>query len=218
MSRKKQYVVLGLGNFGTSVALSLQRLGCEVIAVDEDMEKVEQIAESVSYAMKANINDPDLLKSLEVENLDGIIIAISENMETNIMAALLAKEAGASYVLAKARDEMHGTILKKLGVDAIVYPEWEMGARVAKNLVSTNFADWITLSPEYSMIEMSIPKKWAGQTLTELDVRKEYGVSVVGYMDGDEVEINPNPNVPLKENIILILVGKNKDLQLLRSI
>ena len=129
---KKQYAVLGLGNFGVSVALSLQQLGCEVIAVDEDMEKVQEISDHVSYAMRADIGEPSLMKSLGARNLDGLIVAISENMEANIMATLLAKEEGVPYVLAKAQHEHHAAILRKIGADAVVHPEWEMGSRVAK--------------------------------------------------------------------------------------
>ena len=122
---KKQYAVLGLGNFGVSVALSLQQLGCEVIAVDEDMEKVQEISDHVSYAMRADIGEPSLMKSLGARNLDGLIVAISENMEANIMATLLAKEEGVPYVLAKAQHEHHAAILRKIGADAVVHPEWE---------------------------------------------------------------------------------------------
>lgn len=210
---KKQYAVLGLGNFGTSVAMALQGLGCEVVVVDDDMEKVQQISDHVSYAMRADITDPALFQTMGARNLDGLIVAISENMEASIMASLLAKEAGVPYVLAKAQNEIHAVILKKIGADAIVYPEREMGARVAKNLVSTDFADWITLSTDYSMVEVQIPHRWVGKTMKELDIRKTHGVNVVGFMDGEDIEINPDPTVPLKENIILILIGKNQDLQ-----
>ncbi len=210
---KKQYAVFGLGNFGTSVALTLQNLGCEVVAVDSSMEKVQQIADSVSYAMRAEINDPSLVRSLGARNLDGIIVAISENMEASIMATLLAKEVGVPYVLAKAQNDLHATILKKIGADAIVYPEREMGERIAKNLVSTDFADWISLSPDYSMMEVEIPEKWVGKTLRELDVRQLHGVNVVGYMEGDKVEINPDPSEALRGEMIMILIGTNQALQ-----
>lgn len=210
---KKQYAVFGLGNFGTSVALTLQGLGCEVVAVDSSMEKVQAIADSVSYAMKAEIADPALVRSLGARNLDGVIVAISEDLQASIMATLLAKEVGVPYVLAKAQNELHATILKKIGADAITYPEREMGERVAKRLVSTDFADWIALSPDYSMVEVKIPDAWVGKTLRELDVRHTHDVSVVGYMVGDKVEVNPSSSEPLKENVILILIGTNQSLQ-----
>lgn len=214
---KKQYAVLGLGNFGTSVALTLQNLGCDVIAADNNMERVQKIADMVSYAVKGDIDEAEFIRTLGVRNMDGVIIAVSENRESSIMATLLVKEEGAPYILAKANDKRHAAILMKIGADAIVYPEREMGARVAKNLVSTEFADWITLSPDYSMIETEIPKKWVGKTLRQLEVRKQHEVSVVGYIDEGGVELNPDPDETLKDDIILILVGSNLALQKLQK-
>ncbi|MCB6414317.1 TrkA family potassium uptake protein [Faecalimonas umbilicata] len=206
---KKQFAVFGLGNFGISVAITLQNLGCEVVVADGSMERIQEIADSVSYAVKGDITDPELMHSIGTRNLDGAIIAISENMEASIMATMLAKEEGVPYVLAKAQNEIHATILRKIGADAIVYPEREMGARVAKNLVSADFADWITLSPECSVVETAVPKKWIGRTLRELDVRKRHDVSVVGYTLQGKTEVNPDPDMPLQEEMILILIGTN---------
>ncbi|MEI3218649.1 MAG: TrkA family potassium uptake protein [Lachnoclostridium sp.] len=209
---KKQYAVLGLGNFGTSVAVTLQNLGCEVVVADGSMERIQNIADSVSYAVKGDITDKELIRSIGARNLDGAIVAISENMEASIMATMLVKEEGVPYVLAKAQNDIHAEILRKIGADAIVYPEREMGAKVAKNLVSADFADWITLSPECSVVEIAIPKKWVGKTLKELDVRKRHDVSVVGYTRQGKTEVNPDPNMPLQEDMILILIGTNRAL------
>ena len=119
---KKQYAVLGLGNFGTSVALTLQNLGCDVIAADNNMERVQKIADMVSYAVKGDIDEAEFIRTLGVRNMDGVIIAVSENRESSIMATLLVKEEGAPYILAKANDKRHAAILMKIGADAIVYP------------------------------------------------------------------------------------------------
>lgn len=210
---KKQYAVFGLGNFGTGIALTLQSLGCEVVVVDSSLEKINAIADSVSYAMKAEISDPALVHSLGARNLDGIIVAISENMEASIMATLLAKEVGVPYVLAKAGNEAHEIILKKIGADTVIHPEREMGERIAKKLVSSDFADWISLSPDYSMMEVGVPAEWAGKTLKDIDMRRRMGLNVVGYMKGKKMEINPDPDEPLKDEGILIMIGKNKALQ-----
>lgn len=210
---KKQYAVFGLGSFGESVALTLQRLGCEVVAVDNDMERVEEIANSVSYAMKADMEDPDMIRSLGTRNLDGVVIAVADNMEASVMATLVAKEIGVPYVLAKAKNELHAQILKKIGADAVIFPEQEMGKRIARNLVSESFADWIALSSEYSIMEIPAPKKWIGKSLTELDVRRLYDVNVVGIKEMEDVQVNPDPEKPLKEGTVLILVGANTALE-----
>lgn len=116
---RKQYAVFGLGNFGKHLALGLENLGCEVIVVDNSMEKIQEIADKVSYAMCANIEDPEVIKSLGARNLDGAVIAISENFGTSIMATIMAKEIGIPYVLAKAQSSLHATVLKKVGADAV---------------------------------------------------------------------------------------------------
>lgn len=214
---KKQYAVFGLGNFGKSVALTLQNMGCDVIVVDSSMEKVQAIADHVSYAMRADIEDPELVRSMGARNLDGLIVAVSENLEAAIMATLVAKEVGVPYILAKVQNDLHATILKRIGADAIVCPERDMGSRVAKNLVSTDFSDWIELSPEYSMTEVSVPERWIGKTLVQLDMRKTHGVNVVGILLDGTVEVNPDPNRPLTEKMILILIGTNHALKEFRK-
>ena len=211
----KQFVVLGLGSFGASVAVTLQKLGCEVVAVDQDMELVTDIAEKVTYAMQADIENPKLLESLGSRNFDGMVVASSENLEGSILATLAAKEMGIPYILCKAHNERHAQVLRKIGADAVVFPEEEMGRKIAKNLVSANLADWIELSPDYSIVETAIPKRWIGKTLKELDVRRTYEVNVVGIREEEEgrVEITPNPEMPLKEGMILMLIGANEALE-----
>lgn len=210
---KKQYAVFGLGGFGENVAVELQKLGCEVIAIDADMERVEAIADQVSLAMKADIEDEEFIRSLGARNLDGVVIAASDNMEASIMAALMCKEIGVPYVMAKAKNELHATVLKKIGADSVIFPEKEMGKRVARSLMSTNFTDWIALSPDYSLVETVLPEKWVGKTLLELDVRKNYDVIVVGIKDGDKVEVSPDPKEQLQEEDVLILIGSNESLE-----
>ena len=211
----KQFVVLGLGSFGASVAVTLQKLGCYVVAVDQDMELVSDIAEKVTYAMQADIENPKLLESLGSRNFDGMVVASSENLEGSILATLAAKEIGIPYILCKAHNERHARVLRKIGADAVVFPEEEMGRKIAKNLVSANLADWIELSPDYSIVETAIPKRWVGKTLKELDVRRNYEVNVVGIKEEEEgrVEITPNPDMPLREGMILMLIGANEALE-----
>lgn len=210
---KKQFAVLGLGSFGVSVAVTLQRLGCDVVAIDHDMERIDDIADKVTYAMQGDISDEDLLHSLGTKNFDGIVVASSENLEGSIMATLEAKEMGIPYILCKAHDERHAQVLRKIGADAVVFPEEEMGRKIAKNLMSANLADWIELSPDYSIVETAPPARWVGKTLKELDVRRTYEVNVVGIKRGNLVEITPDPDMPLEEGMILMLIGSNEALE-----
>lgn len=168
----KQFAVLGLGSFGRSVALSLENMGCDVLVVDRSYEKIQEIADKVSYAIKADVTDKDALETLGARNLDGAIIAVSEHLEANIMATLLCKEMGIPLVIAKAKDKLQGTILERVGADSVVYPEIEMGSRVAKSLVTNEFTDWIELSNDYSIVEIAVPEQWRGKSLAELEIRK----------------------------------------------
>lgn len=210
---KKQFAVFGLGSFGESVAVTLQQLGCEVVAVDNHMEHVQEISEQVSYAIKADAGDPEVIKSLGTRNLDGVVVAVADDMEASVMATLVSKEIGVPYVIAKAKNELHAIILKKIGADAVIFPEMEMGVRVAKTLMSSNFADWIALSPDYSIIEIATPKEWVGKSLQQLDVRRSHDVNVVGIKIGEEVEVNPDPERTLQEDMTLIIIGSNYALE-----
>lgn len=209
----KQFAVFGLGSFGKSVALTLQSFGCDVIAVDNRYEKIQDIADSVSYAMCGDVTEPEFMKTIGARNLDGAVIAISENLEAAIMATMLSKEMGIPYVLAKAMDELQGKILEKIGAESIVYPEIDMGERVAKKLMSTEFVDWIELSPDYSLTEKLIPKQWEGKSLAELRVREKFGINVIGILKEDKMDMALDPSKPLQADDMLFIIGKNSDLE-----
>ena len=209
----KQFAVFGLGSFGKSVALTLQSFGCDVIAVDNCYEKIQDIADSVSYAMCGDVTEPEFMKTIGARNLDGAVIAVSENLEAAIMATMISKEMGISYVLVKAMDELQGKILEKVGADSIVYPEIDMGERVAKKLISTEFIDWIELSPDYSLTEKLLPKQWEGKSLAELRVREKYGINVIGILKEDKMDMALDPSKPLQPDDMLLLSGKILDLE-----
>lgn len=209
----KQFAVFGLGSFGKSVALTLQSFGCDVIAVDNCYEKIQDIADSVSYAMCGDVTEPEFMKTIGARNLDGAVIAVSENLEAAIMATMISKEMGISYVLVKAMDELQGKILEKVGADSIVYPEIDMGERVAKKLISTEFIDWIELSPDYSLTEKLLPKQLEGKSLAELRVREKYGINVIGILKEDKMDMALDPSKPLQPDDMLFIIGKNSDLE-----
>ena len=210
---EKQYAVLGLGSFGESVALTLENMGCDVLVMDDSYEKIQEISDKVSYAMKADVADPEALQSLGGRNLDGVVIAVSKNLEGGIMATMLCKEMGIPLVVAKAKNSLQGAILERVGADRIVYPEIEMGSRVAKSLVSREFMDWIELSKDYSMVEIAVPDKWAGRSLVEVSARERLGINVVGIIVDGKIDVTPDPQKPLPEGGILIVIGTNEILE-----
>ena len=210
---EKQDAVLGMGSFGESVALTLENMGCDVLVMDDSYEKIQDISDKVSYAMKADISDPDALQALGGKNLDGVVVAVSENLEAGIMATMLCKEMGIPLVVAKAKNKLQGAILQRVGADRIVYPEIEMGSRVAKSLVSREFMDWIELSNDYSMVEIAVPDKWVGRTLVDINVRERLGINVVGIIINGKIDVTLDPQKPLPEGGILIVIGANDVLE-----
>ena len=211
MLKKKEYGVLGLGKFGMAVAKTLAENGNSVIVVDSDPERVDEIADSVTCAMVADIADPHVLDGLGLHNLDCVIIGVSTNMQISIMATLLVKEKGAPFVVVKAENEIHKHILEKIGADKIVFPEGEMGVRLARNLMGGAFVDLVELSSEFSMVEMPVPIMWIGKSLRDLDIRSTYGLNIIGIKTGEKLEVNLDPNVPMNGDMGLVLVGKNSD-------
>lgn len=209
---RKQYAVFGLGSFGESVAVTLQELGCEVVVADNRMERIEDISPYVSYAVQADIEDPEVIKSLGARNLDGVVVAVADDMEASIMATLVSKEIGVPYVLAKAKNDLHAKVLKKIGADSIIFPEQEIGKSVARNLVSGEFVDWIALSSDYSITEIQVPEKWVGKSLSEIDVRRTSDVNVVGVRVRDRIQVNIDPEEPLQKDMMLIMIGANEAL------
>ena len=210
---RKQYAVFGLGSFGESVAVALQELGCEVVVVDNHMERIEDISPYVSYAVQADIEDPEVIRSLGARNLDGVVVAVADDMEASIMATLVSKEIGVPYVLAKAKNELHAKVLKKIGADSIIFPEKEIGQSVARNLVSGEFVDWISLSLDYSITEIQVPEKWIGKSLSEIDVRRTKDVNVVGVRIGEKIQVTIDPEEPLQKEMMLIMIGSNEALE-----
>lgn len=206
----KEFAVFGLGKFGRSVASTLAAGGCEVLVVDINEEKIKDIADDVTYAVAADVTDFNVLKSLGIRNLDGVVIAIAESLEVSVMATIFTKELGVPYVLAKAYTDVHATVLRKVGADEIIFPEKESGIRVARNLISGNFVDLIELSSKFSIVEMNIPVKWIGKTLRDIDPRHKFGVNVIAVKIDDNIDVNLNPDKPFCENSILVIIGENE--------
>ena len=210
---RKQFVIFGLGRFGESVARALSEAGSEVMAIDVKEDLVQEASLYATQAIKADMTDVEVMRSLGIGDMDAAIVAVASNMESSIMATILAKEAGVPYVIAKANSEMHAKILKKVGADKIILPEKEMGEHLARTLVSGNFVDIIELTADFSMAEMPIPKDWIGKSLIQLNIRNKYGINVIAKKTGDKVQINLSPTELLEEGITLIVLGDNKCLE-----
>lgn len=210
--KDKSFAVIGLGQFGTALAVALAEANCDVLVIDDKEDNIQDIAEKVTYAVKADVREPGILQSLGVQNVDVAIVAVSENIEASITATMQAKDLGVPFVMAKAMNGLHGRILSKIGADQVIYPEQSMGLRVAKNLMSSGFVDMFELSSEFSMAEFHIPAEWVGKNLAELRIRERYHINIIGMKMGDEVDVNLKPDECLPAGCTLIAIGKNRDL------
>ena len=208
---KKQCVVIGLGEFGTSVALTLAQEGCEVLAIDKDETRIEAIVDRITHGIVGDSTDSEVLKSIGIRNFDLAVVAIGNNLEASIMTTILVKELGVPYVLAKSQSELHAQVLRKVGADEVVFPEKAMGIRVARNLIAGHFIDMIELSDQFSIVEVSTPASWIGKSLMQLDLRKK-GLNVIARKDGDEVETLLDPDRELKADDVYIIFGSNRAL------
>ncbi len=209
----KRFGVFGLGDFGQSVAITLAKNGCDVLAVDIHEDKIQDIADYVSMAVKTDLCDQDALRSLNIKNLDVVVVAVGDNMEAGVMATILAKEAGVPYILAKAKNEIYAKVLRKVGADEIIFPEIAMGQRIAKGLMTGKFIDLLELSSKFSLTEIRVSQGWVGKTLRELKLRDRYGVNVIARKTGEEIEMDLNPDQPLELGSIYIMAGSNSALE-----
>lgn len=214
---QKEYIVIGLGRFGTSVAKQLEANGCKVLAIDRDEKKIRQIAEYVTLAMCVDVTNEEALKELGGRNFNGAIISIGHGLEAAVLASIWAKEQGIDLVIAKAYDETQGKILTKIGVDEIVHPEKERGVHLANALAFNNLFDAIELTSEYSIADIDILGSWIGKSLKELNLRKKYGVNVVAIRRGGALVINPDADDPVQKNDIFVLLGLNNTLKRIAS-
>ena len=210
MGAGKEFVVFGLGRFGRSVAATLAESGCEVMVVDGNPDKIHDLADVVTYAVTADVTDEEALHALGISNYDGAIVGIGEDMEASIMVTILVKEMGIPYVLAKAQSEIHARVLRKVGADAVVFPEKETGMRIAHNLMMGNFFDAVELSSTFSMMELPVKDEWVGSSMKQLNIRAKHKINVVGIKTRDYLDANPDPDRPFEDNDILIVIGKNE--------
>lgn len=206
---KKQYVVIGLGRFGTSIAKQLEANGCMVLAVDRDERRVNNVAEFVTRAMCLDITDEEAILELGLSNFDGAVVSIGHNLDAAIFAVMSAKEQGIPKVIAKAYDETQGKILTKVGADEIVYPEREMGYHLAKNLAFGRLLDAVELTADYSIAEIPLLREWSGKNLIELKLREKYHVNVIAVKRGSDLEITPPADKPFLDGDVLVILGKN---------
>jgi trk system potassium uptake protein TrkA len=211
--KNKQFAVIGIGRFGESLIKELTRLGYEVLAIDVDENRINEAVGIVTHAIQADSMDENTLKAIGIRNFDVVIVAIGDNIQSNILTSIILKEMGVRTVVAKAQNALHGKVLEKIGVDHVIYPERDMAIKLARSLVSHNFLEQINLSSTYSIIELFTPHIFINKNLTELDLRKKMRISILAIRRGEDIIVAPSPDEKVLPGDILVVLGNNADLE-----
>ncbi|MEW6727714.1 potassium channel family protein [Desulforudis sp. 1088] len=206
----KQFAVIGLGRFGTGLAVTLARMGYEVLAVDRDEDRVKAVMDEVTHAVQADALDAEALKALGLKSFDVVVVAIGTDIEASILTTVMLKEMKVRRIVAKANTELHGKVLARVGADKVIFPERDMGVRVAHAMVSGNILDHIELSPDYSVVELVAPEGLIGKTLGEAEIRGRHGISLIAIRRGADVIVAPGADQVIEEGDILVAIGKTK--------
>ena len=213
----KQVAVIGLGRFGSSVARTLASSGCEVLAVDVDEARVKAIADEVTDAVRADALDDEALRGLGLRNFEVVVVAIGHEVEASILTTVLLKEMGVPKIVAKAQDDLHGRVLQKVGADIVVFPERDMGVRLAHTLISRNVIDEIQISTDYSIMEMQAPPRFLDRSLKELELRQRFGLTVLAIRRADRIIVSPDAEQTLEEGDVLVTLGQPEKLESLNE-
>jgi len=210
----RQFAVIGLGRFGRSVCETLYQSGHEVLGVDQDEKLVAEAlaAKVVSNAIALDSTDVNALREAGIFEFETVIVAIGNYLKESIVTSLNLKEGGVKYVVAKVSSDTHENILKRLGVDLIVFPEQEAGRDLAYRLTKPSIVDRFELDPEHSIVEMLVPENFDGKTLAELQLRKNYGVNLLAIGSDEKFKINPSPEERLSKGMIMVLIGSTCDI------
>ena len=215
--KAKQFLVVGLGRFGMSVARSLSDLGQEVMAVDTDAALVDTMAPHVMQAIQLDVTDEEALSSLDIQNFDVAIVSIGQNTRDSILVSVLLKELGVPYLVARVNDELHAKVLRKVGVDRVIFPEQDMGARLARSLLTPNVLELMELTGDYQIVETRVPAKWVGHSMLDLDVRRRYGLTILAILRGGRFLVSPAPDIPFETNDNVLVMGRKDDIERLES-
>ena len=214
----KSYLVVGMGRFGSTVALRLRELGNEVLVIDGNADNIQRLADHVTYAVVGDAQDKDVLRALGVREFDCAIVAIGSDLASSVLTVMNLQELGVPYIICKAHDETHSRVLKKLGVDKVVIPEREVAEKLAHSLSSPNVLEFIELSKDYGIVEVPAPKAWAGKSIVQLNVRAKLGVNIIAVESGENVNVAPSAQYVVKKDDILVVLGDYDALAVLQEL
>ncbi|MGE0491406.1 MAG: TrkA family potassium uptake protein [Vulcanimicrobiota bacterium] len=203
-----QVLVIGLGRFGRSLALSLTELGAEVMGMDVRQEAVSEVADRLIHSAVADSTDEKVMREVGVDQFDATVCAVGSDIEASLMTVLLLKEHGSKNLVAKAANALHGRVLERIGADRVIFPEREVALRLARDfLAPRDFVEVVPLTVQHSMFELQAPAHFAGCTLQELDLRSRFGLTVVAIRRGDDTVVSPAAAEVIRRQDLMVVVG-----------
>lgn len=216
----KRFAVIGLGKFGFHVAKALFEDGNEVIAIDEDRNRIQEIDPYCTEAIVMDATDKERLKALGLENMDSVVLSAGSKISNSILICLHLQEIGVKKILAKALDDDHAKILKKIGATEIIRPEMAMAMRIARGLSTPNILDFIPLAEDYNLLQVDPPRAFIGKTLRDLDLKARYNVFVIAIKElvPENFVLVPPAGFLIKDSDVLILLGKEQDISKIREL
>ncbi len=209
----KSVLLIGLGRFGKHIAVQLDKLGHEVLGIDIDEKKVNDAIDIVTDAQIGDSTNEAFLRSIGVDNFDVCFVTISNDFQSSLETTYLLKELGASLVVARAERDGQERFLLRNGADKVVYPEKQVANWAAIRYSSDHILDYIALDDKYSIYEVSIPEYWVGKTIVQLDVRKKYGLTIIGLKKDDNIDFMVQPDTVLTDDTTLLVLGEYKAIQ-----
>ena len=213
----KSYVVIGLGRFGTEMALKLYDCGEDVLAIDTDENIIDKISDRVTKAVAADARDLDVLRQLGAEDFDRAVVAVGSDLAASALITMNLKTLGVPFIICKAHDDTYREILEKLGADRVIIPEREMADKLANGLTTAGVMEYIELSSEYGIVEITPPAEWLGKTIRALELRSRYGANVIAVRRGEDLRIPPEIDTPLEDDFILVILGSYKVIEKLEK-
>lgn len=217
-SKKQEFAVIGLGRFGSSLALTLVNRGFSVLGIDRDRDIVQSLSEQITYAVALDSTNEDALREIDIGSFDSVVVAIGSSFESNIMTTVALKSIGVKRVVCKATTHRQRDILMRVGADQVILPEHDAGRRLANILSGPGVLDQLELAPGYSITELEVPQSMVGSTLLETDVRRRYGVTVLVVKRKDTLMVSPSINYTFQKGDLLIVIGNDSDIARLNEL
>ena len=208
----KTVLIIGLGRFGSTMAMKLHELGHEVMAIDTSEERINAVLPYVTSAQIGDCANEQYMSSLGIRNFDVCVVAIGDNFQSSLEITSLLKDLGAKFVLSRASRDIHAKFLLRNGADQVVYPEKEMAVRSAVRYSSDNIFDYIELTQEHSIYEIPVPDAWIGKSIVDMNVRNKYNITILAIKNSDTLHPLPGASYVFKPGDILVILGANRDI------